>query len=131
MPPDVSTSQIRMSRVGPSAWPLSQGSWAQGMRSMLTRTSRMVMSDLAEVIGRFPYSSYGPSQHDMAAGTTRPRDGRCKRLLFSENLENQTGRGGMRQQTAFGIGNARLRSRGAAADVQRAAFAAHRAGIPG
>jgi hypothetical protein len=56
MPPDVSTSQIRMSRVAPSAWPLSQGSSAQGMRSIVTRMSRMVMSELADVIGRFPCS---------------------------------------------------------------------------
>jgi hypothetical protein len=51
MPPDVSISQIRMSRVAPSAWPLSQGSSAHGSRSIVTRTSRMVMSGLAEVIG--------------------------------------------------------------------------------
>src|SRR5579859_4810951 len=46
MPLDVSTSQIRMSRMGPSAWPLSQGSSGQGMRSIVTRMSRMVMSGL-------------------------------------------------------------------------------------
>src|SRR3954471_14463257 len=52
MPPDVSTSQIRISRVAPSACPLSQGSSAQGRRSSVTLTSRMVIS-VFDVIGRF------------------------------------------------------------------------------
>src|SRR5450759_2202149 len=133
MPPDVSTSQIRMSRVCPNAWPLSQGSSTQGMRSMVTRTSRMVMSDSAEVIARFPYLFYGPFEHDMATRTTRSRDGASGvsgSLLF-RNLENQTGRGGVRQQAAVGVGNARFGSRSAAADIEDAAFRSHRPGVLG
>src|SRR6476620_12154691 len=34
------------------------------------------------------------------------------------NLEHQTGRGGMCQQLAFGVGDARFRGRGAAAGVE-------------
>ncbi|WP_245313015.1 hypothetical protein [Bradyrhizobium macuxiense] len=52
-PPDVSTSQIRMSRVSPSAAPFSQGSSAHGSRNIVTRMSRMVMSEAADAIG-FP-----------------------------------------------------------------------------
>src|SRR4051794_2627108 len=67
MPPAVSTSQIRMSRVAPSACPLSQGSAAQGIRSIVTRMSRMVMSELADVIERLPLPA-GSCLPDLGQG---------------------------------------------------------------
>ena len=45
------------------------------------------------------------------------------------NLEHQAGRGGMRQQPALRVGDARFGGGGAAADMQRAALGADRAGI--
>src|SRR5882724_12567441 len=46
-------------------------------------------------------------------------------------FENQAGRGGMRQQPAFGIGDARLGGGGAAADIQDPALGSHDASILG
>src|ERR1700735_2630110 len=39
-------------------------------------------------------------------------------------LENQAGRGGVSEQAALGVGDARFGGRGPAADIQRAAFGA-------
>src|SRR6267142_4966602 len=47
------------------------------------------------------------------------------------NLENQTRRRRMREQPAFGVGDARLGGGGAAADAERLALAANGAGILG
>src|SRR4029079_18461537 len=63
MPPDVSTSQMRMSRAAPSAAPFSQGSLAHGTRSIVTLMSRMVMSGL--VIGCLPCL---PDHVDLISG---------------------------------------------------------------
>src|ERR1700744_6319850 len=116
MPPLVSTSQIRMSRWMPSAWPLSQGSSAHGIRSMVTRMSAMVMSGFADVIGRFPLLLvFGGAlaatplfQHEGRPVTTRLRRSRVSiqtpRFNRLGNLEHQAGRGGMRQQPAFAVG---------------------------
>src|SRR5260370_36494551 len=48
---------------------------------------------------------------------------------FLQDIENQAGRGGMRQQAAVGVGDARFGGGGATPDVQCAAFGGHRAGI--
>src|SRR5450759_1725071 len=119
-PPDVSTSQIRMSRVAPSAWPLSQRSSAQGRRSIVTLMSRMVMSEMADIIGRFPCwpdhvgliadreSQSHNAGADPAPSVMPPMRGlRLSSGVFGK-LEHQAGGGGMRQQAAFGVGNARL-----------------------
>src|SRR4030095_11463111 len=45
------------------------------------------------------------------------------------NLENQARRRRMREQPALCVGDARLRGGGAAADAERLALGAHRAGI--
>src|SRR4030081_2659312 len=50
---------------------------------------------------------------------------------FFGDFENQAGRGGVREQAALGIGDARFRGRRAAADAERAAFRLHRTGILG
>src|SRR3954465_10672287 len=42
-------------------------------------------------------------------------------------LENQAGRGGVSEEAALGVGDARFGGGGAAADIQRTAFAAHHA----
>src|SRR5215510_15992659 len=63
MPPVVSTSQTRISRVAPSAAPFSQGSSAQGTRSIVTLMLLMVISGL--VIGCFPYL---PDHVDLISG---------------------------------------------------------------
>src|ERR1700694_3218342 len=47
------------------------------------------------------------------------------------NLENEARRGGVRQQAVFRVGDARFGGRGAAADIERAAFGADRAGVLG
>ena len=47
------------------------------------------------------------------------------------NLEDQAGRGGVREQTALGVGDARFRGGGTAADTERAAFGAHHATVLG
>src|SRR6202035_3073114 len=46
-------------------------------------------------------------------------------LLCGGNLEHQAGGGGVRQQAALAVGDARFRGRGAAADMQGAALAAN------
>src|ERR1700719_3121199 len=64
---------------------------------------------------------------NLQAAISRSRSLRGLRGYF----ENQAGRGGMRQQPAFGIGDARLGGGGAAADIERATFGSHHSGIPG
>src|SRR3981081_1230492 len=55
----------------------------------------------------------------------------CSLCRFPRYLEHQAGRGGVRQQAALGVGDARLGGGGATADVQRPAFGADRAGLFG
>src|SRR6202035_2002978 len=52
-------------------------------------------------------------------------------LLCGGNLEHQAGGGGVGEQAALAVADPRLGGRGAAADMQRAALAANRAGILG
>ena len=54
-----------------------------------------------------------------------------RRSRSLRNLENQTRRRRMREQPAFGIGDARFGGGGAAADAERLAFGADGAGILG
>jgi hypothetical protein len=44
IPPRVSTSSTKNSRIGPKAWPLSHGVCGHGMRSMVVRMAVMVVS---------------------------------------------------------------------------------------
>src|ERR1041384_8099824 len=78
IPPAVSTSTMRMPRSGPSAWPLIQSGLAQGMRRIVTRTSRMVMS----VTCFLPYVG-GDYNHSEAA---RDRVRGRRRLLLRQKL---------------------------------------------
>src|SRR3954470_18961818 len=101
MPPDVSTSSTRMSRVSPSGFPLSQGSSAQGIRSIVRRMSRMVMSGLAVIgvslllIREIQAQMTAANPAVSTAWPTGDRSG-----AFG-NLENETGRGGVREQAAL------------------------------
>src|SRR6185437_16211900 len=103
MPPAVSTSRIRISRVSPSAWPLSHGSSAHGRRSIVTRISRIVMSGLA-VIGVSLFVFWlGKVKHRWPPLIQRrwPHGGMPDAQAwvsgFLGNLEYETRRGGVRE----------------------------------
>src|SRR5581483_12341474 len=79
-PPDVSTSQIRMSRCAPSAAPLSQGSSAHGMRSVVTLMSRIVMSGL--VMSALPVARSCSPDRDVSSCPDLPPSLKLRRARY-------------------------------------------------
>src|SRR5580704_355210 len=76
MPPRVSTSSTRNSRIGPKAWPLSHGVCGHGTRSMVVRMAVMVVSVMRWIRGELhiqPRSFAGFRRVAKSATSSRRR----------------------------------------------------------